>query len=146
MVRHYEAIGLVPPPARSDAAYRRYGEADVQRLVFIRRARASGFATDEIGRLLSLREDRRRPAREVRRLAQAHLDGIEARIAEPKRIAGTLAHLIAHCRGGDRPECPILDALAGDAASARCHPEGRPGSASAVKEGGSTAARRTGAR
>lgn len=54
MVRHYEAIGLVPPPRRSSANYRTYGEREVQTLRFIRRARSLGFSTDEIGQLLSL--------------------------------------------------------------------------------------------
>lgn len=150
MIRHYEAIGLIPPAARSHAAYRRYGEADVQRLAFIRRARAAGFPTDEIRRLLSLWEDRQRPAREVRRLAQAHLEGIETRIGELRRIAGTLAHLIEHCRGGDRPECPILEALAGDAATVHhrpgTHPEGSAAAKAAGTAAGSTAGGRTGAR
>lgn len=128
MIRHYEAIGLIPPPARNDVDYRRYAEADVRRLCFVRRARASGFSTDEIRQLLSLWQDRQRPAREVRRLAQAHLAGIEARIAELQRIAGTLSHLVGHCRGDDRPDCPILDSLAGDDTPADCHPaSGRGG-------------------
>ncbi len=114
MIRHYESAGLVPAAARSAAGYRRYTEADVHRLAFIRRARAVGFDTPGIRRLLSLWEDRRRPAREVRRLAQDQLGRLERRIADLEAIAATLSHLIDHCRGDDRPECPILDSLAAE--------------------------------
>jgi MerR family copper efflux transcriptional regulator len=111
MIRHYETIGLIPRAARSLAGYRHYGEADVQRLAFIRHARNVGFATGEIRELLSLWQNRRRSARDVKRLAAEHLAEIEARIAELQSIAATLAHLLAHCHGDARPECPILDAL-----------------------------------
>jgi MerR family copper efflux transcriptional regulator len=112
MIRHYESIGVIPRPPRSEAGYRRYGHADVQRLRLLHHARAVGFGTPEIKRLISLWEDTRRPAREVKRLAQAHLDEIEARIEELRLIAGALSHLVSHCRGDERPECPILDSLA----------------------------------
>ena len=111
MIRHYETIGLIPRAARSLAGYRHYGEADVQRLAFIRHARNVGFATGEIRELLSLWQNRRRSARDVKRLAAGHLAEIEARIAELRSISDTLAHLLAHCHGDARPECPIIDAL-----------------------------------
>ena len=112
MIRHYEAIGLLPRPPRSEAGYRRYQPSDVQLLSFVRRARAVGFATAEIKGLVVMWLDRRRSAREVRALAGRHLATIETRIDELKAIARTISHLIQHCDGGDRPECPILDALA----------------------------------
>ena len=112
MIRHYEAIGLIPKPPRSDAGYRRYQQTDVQLLSFVRRARAVGFATTEIKSLVAMWLDRRRPAREVKAVAERHLATVEARIDELKVIAKTISHLVQHCHGGDRPECPILDALA----------------------------------
>ena len=48
MIRHYERIGLVPPASRSESGYRHYGEADVHRLRFVRRARDLGFSVAEI--------------------------------------------------------------------------------------------------
>ncbi len=112
MIRHYETIGLIPKPPRSEPGYRRYQQNDVQVLSFVRRARAVGFATEEIRSLVAMWLDRCRPAREVRAIAERHLATVEARIAELKVIAATISHLVAHCHGGDRPECPILDALA----------------------------------
>jgi MerR family transcriptional regulator, copper efflux regulator len=112
-IRHYEAIGLMPRAARSESGYRRYQPSDLHLLKFVRQARAVGFSIADVKRLLALWQDRRRPAREVKRLAERQLTDIEARIGELEAIAGTLAHLVAHCRGDDRPECPILDAIAG---------------------------------
>jgi len=119
MIRHYEAIGVLPDSARSGAGYRRYGPDDLHRLAFVRRARDSGFSSDEIAHLLSLWQDDERPAREVKVLAARHLDRIRATIADLERIAGALSHLVEHCHGDDRPSCPILEALGAPPADAR---------------------------
>ena len=112
-LRHYEAIGLMPKAARSDANYRSYSETDVHTLRFIKRARALGFSINDIRALLSLWRDRRRPSREVKKLVERHAAELRARIAELQSIAGALEHLARHCHGDERPECPILDDLAG---------------------------------
>ena len=52
------------------------------------------------------------PSREVRRIAEAHVCDLETRITEMQAMAKTLKKLVGHCRGDDRPECPILDDLA----------------------------------
>jgi MerR family copper efflux transcriptional regulator len=116
MIRHYEAIGLLSRSRRSLSGYRVYDRNDVHTLQFIRQARDTGFSISEIKKLLSLWEDRDRPAGEVRRLAVEHLKTLEAKIAELQAIATTLNRLVELCQGSDRPECPILDALAGDTA------------------------------
>jgi MerR family transcriptional regulator, copper efflux regulator len=112
MIRHYEAIGLLRPAARRPNDYRDYGEREVHELRFIRRARRLGFSMDEIGALLALWRDRARPSREVRRIAEAHVGELEARIAEMQAMAKTLRQLMHQCHGDDRPDCPILDDLA----------------------------------
>jgi Cu(I)-responsive transcriptional regulator len=113
MIRHYEAIGLLPPPARRDNSYRDYGAQEVHELRFIGRARRLGFAVPEIAALLALWRDRSRPSREVRKLAAAHLADLERRIADLQGMAATLGDLVRRCHGDDRPECPILDRLEG---------------------------------
>ena len=116
MVRHYESIGLLPPARRDASGYRDYDAADVQRLAFVRRARAAGFGLAQVGALLSLWQDRRRSAREVKRLVQAHVAEIDGRMAELDAVRRALAHLLAHCHGDERPECPILAELGGQPA------------------------------
>ncbi len=113
MIRHYEAIGLLPPPARRDNSYRDYGAAEVHELRFIGRARKLGFSMAEIAALLALWRDKRRPSREVRKLAAAHLEDLEKRIAEMQSMAASLRALVARCHGDERPHCPILDDLGG---------------------------------
>ncbi|MBS0423132.1 MAG: MerR family DNA-binding protein [Proteobacteria bacterium] len=114
MIRHYEATGLIPKAARAYSGYRRYDERDIHTLRFIRRARIAGFSTVPIKKLLSLWQDRQRPAREVKQLAAAHLSDLQTGIAELETIAHALTQLIAHCHGDERPQRPILDNLAGD--------------------------------
>lgn len=112
MIRYYESIGLVPRAARSDAGYRRYGEGDVHALRFVRRARDLGFSIEEIGRLLALWRDGG-PSAEVKAIALAHIAEMERKIAALQSMADTLRDLAEHCRGDDRPHCPIIADLEG---------------------------------
>lgn len=114
MIRHYEAIGLIPAADRRDSNYRDYGADDLHRLGFIRRARDLGFSIDEIRELLRLWSDRRRSRRDVKALTLAHIAELDQKIALLNEMRGTLAHLADCCDGGDRPDCPIIDRLAGD--------------------------------
>jgi MerR family copper efflux transcriptional regulator len=114
MIRHYEALGLLPRVARSDAGYRQYGGNEVHTLRFIRRARDLGFGMAEIGELLKLWNNRRRSSSDVKRIALRHIDDLERRMAEMATMKRTLEALAACCHGDARPECPILDEL-GDA-------------------------------
>jgi Cu(I)-responsive transcriptional regulator len=111
MVRHYEAIGLIRPPVRTEARYRTYGEQDVHSLHFIRRARDLGFSLDEIAKLLALWHDRNRPSAEVRALAQRHIEALDAKARGLEAMSRTLQALVHACHGDDRPDCPILETL-----------------------------------
>lgn len=113
MIRHYEATGLIPAASRTFAGYRLYADADLHRLRFIRRARNLGFSMKQIEALLALWSDQARASAEVKKLAQAHADELGERIREMQAMQRTLLDLAAHCRGNQRPECPILDDLAG---------------------------------
>ncbi len=113
MVRHYESLGLLPGVARSEAGYRQYTEADIHSLRFVKRARDLGFSMAEIAELLGLWQDRSRASAGVKRIAQRHLTALETRIAAMQAMRATLAHLVHCCHGDDRPDCPILEDLAG---------------------------------
>jgi Cu(I)-responsive transcriptional regulator len=117
MIRWYEARGLLPPAERSPAGYRRYTEADVHTLRFVRRARDLGFTVDGIADLLALWRDRSRRSAEVKALATGHVAALRRRIAELESMVDTLSHLAESCHGDARPECPILADLAGAAAA-----------------------------
>lgn len=126
MVRHYEALGLLPAVARTEAGYRQYDEAAVHALRFIRRARDLGFSTAEIAELLALWRNHQRPSAEVKRIALAHVADLQRRIAEMQAMQRTLAELAHCCHGDQRPDCPILDDLGGGAAAALKESPGCP--------------------
>ncbi|MDE2368321.1 MAG: Cu(I)-responsive transcriptional regulator [Burkholderiales bacterium] len=113
MIRHYEQVGLIAAPPRTEAGYRRYGGSEIHQLRFIRRARDLGFSIAEIGELVGLWNDRQRPSREVKALAQSHIRDLEAKAQALLAMKATLEHLVHCCAGDDRPDCPILDELAG---------------------------------
>lgn len=112
MIRHYEAIGLLPKVARTFANYRVYAPNDVHVLRFIRRARDLGFSMDEIQELLGLWRNKSRSSAAVKKIAAKHIDDLKRKIAELQSMVHTLEHLTKHCHGDHRPECPILDDLA----------------------------------
>jgi Cu(I)-responsive transcriptional regulator len=111
MIRHYEAIGLLPKVARTFANYRVYRESDVHTLRFIRRARALGFSMNDIQELVGLWQNKSRSSASVKKIAGKHVDELTRKIAELKAMVDTLQHLTKHCHGDHRPDCPILDDL-----------------------------------
>jgi Cu(I)-responsive transcriptional regulator len=115
MIRHYESIGLIPEADRRDSNYRDYGAEDVHRLGFIRRARDLGFTIGEIRALLRLWGDRKRSSRDVKALTLSHIKELDAKIAELEEMRSTLNHLAHCCDGDNRPDCPIIESLAGTA-------------------------------
>lgn len=113
MIRWYEEQGLIPGAERTQAGYRIYRPADLERLRFIRRARDLGFGVKQIAELLALWQDRTRASADVKRMALGHVAALEARIAALQEMVRGIRHLAAHCQGNDRPDCPILDSISG---------------------------------
>lgn len=113
MIRHYEQVGLLPAARRTESGYRQYGDSEVHTLRFVRQARDLGFSIAEIGELVGLWQNRRRPSRVVKAMAQAHIQALDAKAQELLAMKATLEHLVHCCHGDERPECPILDTLAG---------------------------------
>lgn len=112
-IRYYESIGLIPAAQRSDNGYRDYDVKDVETLRFIKRARNLGFSVNDVGNLLSLWHDTTRASGAVKAVAMKHVEQVEERIHELQSIRDTLLHLTDCCSGDERPDCPILDGLAG---------------------------------
>jgi len=112
MIRHYEAIGLIPKAARRDSGYRNYDDRDVHMLRFIRRARDLGFPIAEIAQLVALWQNSDRARGEVKALALARAKEMEVKERELRAMRKSLEDLARRCAGGYRPDCPILDDLA----------------------------------
>jgi len=113
MIRHYESIGLLPKAQRTQSGYRLYDESDVHTLRFIQRARSLGFPLETIRTLLALWRNRRRSSAQVKELSMRHVDDLERKITEMQAMVRSLKHLAHNCHGDERPDCPILDDLAG---------------------------------
>lgn len=110
-IRYYERIALLAPPPRTQGGHRIYGDAEVKRLNFVRRARELGFTLDQVRDLLALADEPRGHCAEVEALARTHLDAVHGRIADLERMEAVLAEMVTRCAGGTVPECPILEAL-----------------------------------
>jgi MerR family transcriptional regulator, copper efflux regulator len=108
LIRHYEAIGIVPKANRSESGYRTYSEADVHILSFVKRSRNLGFSMKEIKKLVSLWRNKSRASSEVKNLAIRHVEEMERKIFELQGMVKTLKHLAKNCHGDGRPDCPIL--------------------------------------
>ena len=117
-IRYYETIGLVRSGRRGNN-YRDYSDTELHNLRFLRRARALGFSIEECRQILSLYADKRRASADVRRVASEHIGEIDAKIAELKSMRKTLSTLVHACHGDHRPDCPILEDLAGARSAAR---------------------------
>jgi len=120
-IRYYEEIGLVAPD-RSHNGYRHFSGPDLHKLAFVQRARSLGFSIEECRALLSLYDDRDRASADVKELAKSHLKQIEEKISGLQAMQKTLSELVHKCHGDDRPDCPILDGLAGTS-KAQCNHE-----------------------
>ena len=121
-IRYYERQQLLPTPQRSASGYRRYGDDDVTRLNFIRRAKALGFSLEEIAELMAISAGRHgdmaaMDMAAVKQAASAKLAQVEERQAELARMHAALLSLVDACPGhGALDECPIIAALGKESA------------------------------
>ena len=111
MIRHYESVELFPEAHRTDSGYRQYSDKEVSTLRFIRQSRDLGFSIEQIRELLGLWQNRRRPSRQVKARAEAHIKELEQKLQDIQAMKSTLEHLVHCCHGDDRPDCPILETL-----------------------------------
>lgn len=113
-IRYYEDIELVVP-ARQDNGYRDYSTSDVHTLQFLQRARSLGFGIADCRNLLELYKDSHRASADVKELAMLKIADVDRKIVELQSLRETLSQLAEQCHGDDRPDCPIIDGLAGKA-------------------------------
>ena len=111
-IRHYEAIGLISPPPRGENDYRYYPEALIRQLHFIKSTRDAGFNLKESKALLQLCENQKRSSADVKAIAEQKIAELQARIEQQQAILDKLKEITAQCHGDNKPDCPIIDALA----------------------------------
>jgi MerR family transcriptional regulator, mercuric resistance operon regulatory protein len=117
-IRYYERIDLIPAPPRR-GRYRDYRQQDVDRLVFVRRARELGFTLDEVRALLDLVAGDQASCAEARDLAAGHLRDVRSRIAALRRMERVLAETVRACDARDQTSCPLIVALSNPMGSSR---------------------------
>ena len=111
-VRFYEREGLIPPVQRTESGYRVYEPETVRRLLFIRRAKETGFSLAEIRELLGLRRETGSSCTSVLLLAQEKLALVREKIRDLRRMEAALESLVADCLTPDHGEsCPLLERL-----------------------------------
>jgi DNA-binding transcriptional MerR regulator len=121
-IRYYERVDLLPAARRASNGYRQYDGISLERLSFIRRGRELGFTIDEIRELLTLAHHPERPCANADRMTRAHIDDIEGKIRDLRRMRRALMH-VAGCAGPTAEHCELLKALAQP--NARAEPHGR---------------------
>ena len=111
-IRYYERRKLLKQPPRRHGQMRRYGQVDLDRLRFIKRAQGAGFTLDEVEVLIGFQRDQ--ACHDTRAVIAAKLKEVEGRLAELKRLHGDLQELSVRCEANRTEKyCPALDALAG---------------------------------
>lgn len=109
-LRYYEKIGLLPRALRDAGGRRRYGETDLTRLRFIRRAQAMNFSLAEIRSLLNLRERPQAARDDARRLTTEKLAEVESRLKSLRVLRNELRLLLNLCADAE-DGCPILESI-----------------------------------
>ncbi len=112
MIRYYESVSLIPAADRTAAGYRRYDDADIQTLRFLKRARGLGFSVEQMRDLLALWRDEGRSKSEVMELALSHAEALEAKAREINEITAALRDLARRCQSNDDGRCAIIEELA----------------------------------
>jgi len=110
-IRYYEQIRLMPEPGRTEGGQRRYGDAELDRLSFIRHARQLGFTLEAIRELLDLSDQPDRPCHEADTIARRQLKQVEQRLARLRALRTELKRMVHECDGGRTADCRVLEVL-----------------------------------
>lgn len=109
-IRFYQRKGLLPEPQRPPRGIRRYEQADVDRVRFVKSAQRLGFSLNEIAQLLRLEDGTN--CHDAAEIAAHRLCDVRARLNDLRRIEAVLSGLIRECRARpDSVSCPLIAAL-----------------------------------
>jgi DNA-binding transcriptional MerR regulator len=112
-IRYYEQVGLLPQPERSEGNQRRYGQAHVERLAFIKHTRDLGFPVEGIRALLRLSDNPAMSCDEAHAVSVAHLEEVRHKIARLRSLEMELERIATACSGGvEARNCAIIEVLA----------------------------------
>jgi len=110
-IRYYEQIGIMPEPGRTAGGQRRYGNAEVDRLSFVRHSRQLGFSLDAIRELLDLSDHPEKSCEDADMIARKQLRQVEQRIDRLNALRTELKRMVRECSGGQSSDCRVLEVL-----------------------------------
>lgn len=110
-IRYYEQIGLMPEPGRTEGGQRRYGDAELDRLSFVRHARQLGFSLDAIRELLNLSDNPGTSFADADAIARRQLKQVEQRLSRLEALRTELERMVHECSGGRTADCRVLEVL-----------------------------------
>lgn len=114
-IRYYEQIGLIAPANRTEGQQRRYGQADLERLTFIRHARELGFSLESIRTLLKLSRHKDEPCNQADTLARDQLQQVRSRIARLQALEEELSSMVEQCECDVVANCRVIEVLSNHA-------------------------------
>jgi MerR family mercuric resistance operon transcriptional regulator len=109
-IRFYQRKGLLHAPKRSHGAIRRYSDADVARVRFVKSAQYLGFSLDEVAGLLRLQDGTN--CASARAVAEQKLADVRVKLRDLRRIESVLRRLVTACAASQGTvTCPLIAAL-----------------------------------
>ncbi len=111
-IRYYELVALMPSPSRNEGKQRRYAEAEVSRLTFIRHARELGFEIEAIRELLAMSAQPDQSCTEADRIARRHMSEVDRRIGQLTALRAELQRMVDACGHGRVGDCRVIETLA----------------------------------
>ncbi len=114
-IRYYERERLLRPSGRSASNYRLYSDEDLDRLLFIRAAQATGFTLEDVAKLL-----RPAPCGKVQGLIEERLTQVAERMKELRHVERVLRRSLTECREHEASgRCRVVDEITATARSKR---------------------------
>jgi len=110
-IRYYEQIGILPQAERTEGGQRRYRQADLDRLAFVRHSRQLGFSLDAIRELLDLADHPGQSCSGADSMAMRQLKQVEQRILRLNALKTELKRMITGCQGDSVAQCRVLEVL-----------------------------------
>lgn len=109
-IRYYQRRGLLPEPQRPPGGIRRYGDADIDRLTFVKTAQQLGFSLDEVSDLLRLEDGTH--CQEASALAENKLRDVREKIGRLQKIEKVLGEMVGRCHAQQgNIHCPLIESL-----------------------------------
>ncbi|HHL21469.1 MAG TPA: MerR family transcriptional regulator [Aliiroseovarius sp.] len=120
-IRYYEEMGLIAHDGRTAGNQRRYSQAGLDRLTFIRHTRDLGLPIEAIRALISLEGKGGEACAESHRIAVDHLKDIRDRISRLKALESELVRISRSCDGSGDGPCSLFEAFADHGLCAGAH-------------------------